>query len=57
MLDINSIDPTKVNWFKLIVDNYLKLEDEDGNPSALNNPDAYANLLTILMTTKKDEEI
>lgn len=46
-----------MNWFKYIIDRYLKPEDEEGNPSALNNPDAYVNLLNIILTSKKNEEI
>lgn len=56
-IDLSQIEPHKVNWFKYILDKYLKLEDEDGNPSALNSADAYVNLLNILLTSKKDEEI
>ena len=54
---MESVEPHKVNWFKYIIDRYLKLEDEDGNPSALTNPDAYLNLLNIILSNKKNEEI
>ena len=56
-MDLSEIEPSKVNWFKYILDRYLKTEDEDGNPTALNNVDAYVNLLNILLTSKKSEEI
>ncbi len=46
-----------MNWFKYIIDKYLKLQDEDGNPTALNNADAYVNLLNIVLTSKRNEEI
>ena len=39
------------------MDKYLKVKDDEGNPSALNNADAYASLLNILLTPKKSEEI
>ena len=54
---MDSIEPHKINWFKYILDRYLKLEDEEGNPSALNNADAYINLLNIMLSNKKNEEI
>jgi hypothetical protein len=58
MIDLESIEPHKVNWFKYIMDKYLKPTDEDGNPSALlNSTDAYVNLLNIVLSAKKDEEI
>jgi hypothetical protein len=41
LLDISQIDPTKVNWFKYIID----------------TADSYANLLNILLSSKKNEEI
>lgn len=56
-MDLSTIEPHKVNWFKFIIDRYLKLQDEEGNDSALNNPDAFVNLLNILLTSKKNEEI
>ena len=56
-LDLSQIEPSKVNWFKYILDKYLKLTDEDGNQTALNTADAYVNLLNILLTPKKSEEI
>jgi len=46
-----------VNWFKYIIDKYLCHVDEDGNTSALSTADAYVNLINILLTTKKNEEI
>jgi hypothetical protein len=55
--DISQIEPSKINWFKFILDKYLKLKDEEGNPTALNNADAYVNLLNIITTNKKNEEI
>ena len=39
-LDIDMVDPRKVNWFKFLVDKHLSQQN-----SALNNNDAYANLL------------
>ena len=56
-VDLSQIEPNKVNWFKYIIDRFMKLKDEDGNPSALNNADAYVNLLNILVANKKSEEI
>ena len=35
----------------------MEMEDEDGNKNAFQNIDAYANLLSIIMTSKKDDEI
>jgi hypothetical protein len=36
----------------------LKLYDDEGNPSILvDNIDAYANLLNIITSNKKDDEI
>jgi hypothetical protein len=52
LLDLSLVDPSKVNWFKYIVDKYL---NEDA--SILNSTDAYANLLTIVLSQKKNEEI
>lgn len=52
LLDLSLVDPSKVNWFKYIVDRYL---NEDA--SILNSTDAYANLLTIVLSQKKNEEI
>lgn len=54
ILDINQVDPSKVNWFKYLVDKYL---NEETNSSVLNSTDAYANLLHIILCTKKNEEI
>jgi hypothetical protein len=54
LLDLTQVDPTKVNWFKYIVDKYL---NEESDSSALNSTDAYANLLQIVLSNKKDEEI
>ena len=52
------MDPVKINWFKYCIDKYLKLYGEEGNPSILiNNIDAFANLLNIVTSNKKDEEI
>jgi hypothetical protein len=56
-LDLSEVEPSKVNWFKYILDKYLRHEDEDGNQTALNTADAYVNLLNILLTPKKSEEI
>lgn len=56
-IDLDSIEPHKVNWFKYLVDKYLKLTDEEGNPSALNSADAFVNLLSSLLSNKKNEEI
>lgn len=56
-LDMNQVEPHKVNWFKYIIDRYLQLEDDEGNPSALNNPDAFLNLLNIILSNKRNEEI
>lgn len=56
IIDINLIEPSKVNWFKYIIDKYLQ-EPEDGSASLLNSTDAYANLLTIILSPKKNEEI
>jgi hypothetical protein len=56
-IDINQLEPSQVNWFKYIIDKHLKLVDEEGNSSALNTADAFVNLLNILLTSKKNEEI
>ena len=56
-LDLSSIEPSKINWFKFIVDKYLKMQDEEGNASALNSADAYVSLLNIVLSPKKNEEI
>ena len=53
LLDLSMIEPSKVNWFKYLVDTYLT----DDNSTVLNSTDAYANLLSIVLTTKKNEEI
>ena len=53
LIDLNMIEPSKVNWFKYLVDTYLT----DDNSTVLNSTDAYANLLSIVLTTKKNEEI
>ena len=47
------IEPSKVNWFKYLVDTYLT----EDNSTVLNSTDAYANLLNIVLSTKKNEEI
>ena len=47
------IEPSKVNWFKYLVDTYLT----EDNSTVLNSTDAYANLLTIVLSAKKNEEI
>jgi hypothetical protein len=54
LLDLSQIDPSKVNWFKYIVDKYL---NEEADSSILNSTDAYANLLQIVLSAKKNEEI
>lgn len=56
-IDWSLIEPSKVNWFKFILDKHLRLTDDDGNISALNTPHAVVNLLNILLTQKKPEEI
>jgi hypothetical protein len=56
-LDISAIEPSKINWFKFIVDKYLKMQDEEGNASALNSADAYVSLLNIVLSPKRDDEI
>ena len=48
------VDPSKVNWFKYIVDKYL---NDETDTSILNSTDAYANLLQIVLNNKKNEEI
>ena len=53
LLDLNMIEPSKVNWFKYLVDTYLT----EDNSTVLNSTDAYANLLSIVLTTKRNEEI
>lgn len=53
LLDLSMIEPSKVNWFKYLVDTYLT----DDNSTVFNSTDAYANLLSIVLTTKKNEEI
>lgn len=55
-IDINMIEPSKVNWFKYIIDKYL-VAPEDGSPNLLNSTDAYANLLTMILSQKKNEEV
>lgn len=47
------MDPSKVNWFKYILDRHMGQEEG----SALNTADAYVNLLNILTSSKKNEEI
>ncbi len=47
---MSSIEPSKINWFKFIVDKYLVMQDEDGNLSALNTADAYVSLLNIVLS-------
>lgn len=54
LLDLSQVDPSKVNWFKYIVDKYLNDEAES---SLLNSTDAYANLLQMVLSQKKNEEI
>ena len=56
-LDLSEVEPSKVNWFKYILDKYLKMTDEDGNQTALNTADAFVSLLNIILTSKKNEEI
>lgn len=56
-IDWSLIEPSKVNWFKFILDKNLKLTDDEGNVSALNTPHAVVNLLNIILTSKKNEEI
>lgn len=55
--ELQAMQNRNFNWFKYILDRYLKTADEDGNQSALNTADAYVNLLNILTTQKKNEEI
>lgn len=52
---MNTIEPSKVNWFKYILDKHVK--HEEGSHSALSTADAYVNLLNILLASKKNEEI
>jgi len=47
------IEPSKVNWFKYLVDTHLN----DESSTILNSTDAYANLLNIVLSVKKNEEI
>ena len=51
LVDLDSLDPQKVNWFKYIVDKYLT------SPSVLNTADAYVNLLRIIISPERHEEI
>jgi hypothetical protein len=46
------VDPRKVNWFKFLVDKHLSQEN-----SVLNNNDAYANLLQLLLSRKLNDEL
>ena len=46
LLDLSTVDPNKVNWFKYIVDKHLN------DDSCLNSTDAYANLLQIVGQTR-----
>jgi hypothetical protein len=55
VFDINMLDPNKVNWFKYIIDTYLQ-DAEDGT-QVLGSVDAYANLLSIVMSPKANEEL
>lgn len=55
-IDINLIEPSKVNWFKYIIEKYLQVPD-DGSPQLLNSTDAYANLLNIILSAKKNDDI
>jgi hypothetical protein len=51
VLDLSMIEPSKVNWFKYLVDTYLT----EDNSTVLNSTDAYANLLSIVLSAKKNE--
>ena len=56
-LDLSTVEPSKVNWFKYILDKYLVHEDSDGNLTALNTADAYVTLLNLILSNKKNEDI
>lgn len=56
-IDLEMLEPAQVNWFKFIIDNHLKLMDEDGNPTVLNSADSFVTLLNILLNNKPNEEI
>jgi len=51
LIDLNSLDPVNVNWFKYIFDKYVKPD------SMLNSVDAVVNLLSMILNNQKDEEI
>jgi len=50
------VDPRKINQFKFLIDRFLQ-QPTDGSPSFLNTIDAYASLLSIILSNKKSEEI
>jgi hypothetical protein len=54
---LKDVDPAKFNWFKYLIDKHLQYKDDDGNVSALNSADSYANVLNIIISKKFDEEI
>ena len=56
-INLENIQPYKFNWFKYLIDKYLQHRDEEGNVSALHSADSYINLLNIVISTKKSEEI
>ena len=51
------IEPSKINQFKYLIDKFLSVTNEDGSASVLNSIDGYANLLSIVLSQKKNEEI
>ena len=52
---MEKIEPAKINQFKYILDKYLQKGEDEG--SALNTIDGYANLLSIILSNKKADEI
>ena len=55
-VDLTMIEPSKINQFKFILDRYLQ-QPEDGGVSLLSSIDGYANLLSIILSNKRSEEI
>lgn len=56
-INLENIQPYNFNWFKYLIDKHLQHKDEEGNVSALHSADSYINLLNIVISTKKSEEI
>jgi hypothetical protein len=55
-VDIDTVDPMKINQFKYVIDKYMKYSDDQGQ-TVLNSVDAHAELLGIIISAKSNEEI